>query len=86
MPSYNENQQKFADLYRANLLKAREKYQNGYFWPVEELDTVHSKMMVALIRGTANKDSHAIKWTCKELGIKPTYTEIKKFLGPENAE
>ena len=40
-----------------------------------------AKIMADGLRtGSANKDGKGIKRTCKELGIKYTYTEIKEFL------
>jgi hypothetical protein len=41
------------------------------------------KMTRALYDGNANKDGEGIKRTCKELGIKQTYTAIKAYLNGE---
>ena len=38
-------------------------------------------MVDAFARGSASKDSPAVKATLKELGIKDTYAAIKAFLG-----
>lgn len=38
------------------------------------------RMTNGLANNTANKDGAGIKNTCKELGIKYTYTEIQQFL------
>jgi hypothetical protein len=39
-----------------------------------------ARMMAALLRGSANKDSCAIKATCERLGLKHTYQAINGFL------
>lgn len=41
---------------------------------------VADKMIAAVERGSFNKEGHAFKATCKELGIKHTYKAIDEFL------
>lgn len=43
-------------------------------------ETLAVKMFDAILKKQADKDSRAIKLTCKNLGIKHTYQDIYKFL------
>jgi hypothetical protein len=74
------NQDKFFSEYAKQLERALIDYPNEYSWPVSELPNVLQKMCTAIERGSANKDSRAIKATCKVLGIKHTYTAIREYL------
>lgn len=74
------NREKFLETYRKNLILAREKYPDQYHWPLSEIETVFHRMTVAIDRRIFNKDSHAFKWTCRELGIKHAYRAIHDFL------
>jgi hypothetical protein len=56
------------------------KYPNEYCWHVPEPERVFSRMALALIHGSYNKDSHAIEATCKALGIAHTYEAINQFI------
>lgn len=68
--------QTFLGIYSEELKRAREERPDEYAWPVDELPRVLKRMTDALIRGTYNKDSIAIRRTCKRLGIKHTYQAI----------
>ena len=46
-------------------------------------EDLSEKMMPALIKGSANKDSKGIQRTCKALGIKHTYKAIDAFFNGE---
>ncbi len=71
----------FAQVYAEELQKAVLAYPEEYVWPVENVPTVAQKMIQAFRAGTYNKDSRAIKATCKRLNIKHTYTAINAYLG-----
>jgi thermostable 8-oxoguanine DNA glycosylase len=43
------------------------------------ISSIALKMIAALERGSYNKDSKAIKRTCKEIGIRYTYRAIREF-------
>ena len=70
----------FFDLYKKNLVQMRKEKPGLYCWPIEELNSIHLKMCEAMINGSFNKDSDAIKATCKELGLKHTYKSIKEYI------
>ena len=74
------NFDKFSTLYRKYLKEASET-DPAYALIKGRTDDVAEKMLHALTRKSANKDGYAFKKTCKELGIKHTYTEIYKYLG-----
>lgn len=46
-----------------------------------DIDDLHARMMAAFKRNSANKDSMAVKRTCKELGIGHTYKDIRAYIG-----
>ena len=49
-------------------------------------EALAEKMTASLLSGSANKDGAGIKRTCKDLGIKYTYTAIQEYLArPEDA-
>lgn len=70
----------FMDVYAEKLKQSRIEYPNEYVWPDSEFDTVLGRMRSAIERGSFNKDSRSFKATCKELGIKHTYTAIREFI------
>jgi phytoene/squalene synthetase len=71
----------FARLYEANLRRAVLEYPTEYVYAVEAVPQVAERMLRAIRAGGYNKDSRAIKATCKELGIKHTYKAIDEYLG-----
>lgn len=71
------NADKFEAAYRKTLGASMEKNPEQYF--STDLDLVISRMMPAIIRGSAAM-SPTIKAACKLLGINPTYKAIKEFL------
>jgi len=79
------NFERFAEAYRRNIRRARERFPDQYVWPIEQVEMIADRMLAAVQRGSANKDSHAFKWTCKELGIKHTYKAINKFIKQESS-
>ena len=74
------NRQRFAEAYERNLLKAVEKYPDRYHATQDDVPGIAARMVAAAIAGSANKNGSAFQWTCKELGIKHTYTAIKEYL------
>lgn len=70
----------FLALYMKNLIKAKNKYPEMYNWNdgVDVLE-VFRRMSDAFKRGTYDRHSHAIKWTCKEIGIPHTRDAITKI-------
>ena len=75
------NRVKFETTYRQQLEQAIKKYPEEYGYGVEEAGKVCVIMMDAIERGSYNKDSRAIKNTCKILGIRYTYTAIREYIG-----
>jgi hypothetical protein len=70
----------FMSIYATNLSLARKLYPEGYCWPDSEFQTVIKRMTDAVERGSYNKDGHAFRATCKDLGIKHTYKAISEYL------
>lgn len=70
----------FATIYKAELRKAVAKHPNEYRYTLAEADEVAERMLIGIRRGSANKDSRAIKATCKALNIKHTYKAIANYL------
>lgn len=67
-------------IYSSNLKKAVETRPDLYAWPIENLGTVIDKMRGAFERGDYGIEGLAIKWTAKEIGFKPTRTNINNYL------
>ncbi len=67
--------------YAKNLRMAIERYPEEYNYTIKELEQVLVNMQGAFERGTFNKDSRAIKATCRELKISFTYKAINSFFG-----
>jgi hypothetical protein len=70
----------FAMIYTEELARAVKDYPSEYRWPFKDVPVVAAKMLDAVKRGSFNKDSRAIRATCKRLGIKHTYTAIRDYL------
>lgn len=73
------NLDKFIEIYTEHLKHEVETNPQDYFWSISDLPVVVNKMKNAMEKGTFNKDSKAIKKTCKQLNIKHTYTEMRAF-------
>lgn len=80
------NKQLFLKEYEKQLRIAHEKYNDLYAWRITEFDEVFKRMSEALIKGSYNKDSHAIKAVCKTFKIKHTYSEINNFIKQEESQ
>lgn len=74
------NLEKLKFIYFKNLALCRAKHPDDYAWPDSELENVIRRMSSAIDKMSFNKDSHAWKLTCKELGIKHTYQAIKQYI------
>lgn len=74
------NPDKFFTEYRKQLEHAILTYPQNYAYPISQLGIVFEKMRIAIDAGSFNKDSQAIKATCKTLGIKHTYSAIHAYL------
>lgn len=71
---------KFFKVYESKLREAVERKPGEYAYGVDLVPVVVQKVRAAWDRRTANKDGAACKATCKELGIKHTYTAIYEYL------
>jgi hypothetical protein len=74
-------QDQFIETYKQELIRSHNADPTSYAWPLSELDAVFERMRIAILRGSFNKDSVAFRRTCKRLGIKHTYRDIKAFIG-----
>jgi hypothetical protein len=70
----------FMSVYERHLRAAHTSCPEQYKWPLSELPQVLQRMRIAIQKGSMNKDSHAFKATCKELGIKHTYIAIALYI------
>jgi hypothetical protein len=70
----------WVEIYEANLIKVVTEHPDLYEWPLSQVHMVAEKMRIAFENGSFNKDSLAIRATCKHFGIKFTYAAIKTFL------
>ena len=72
------NVDRWNSVYRAELAKAMESHPDEYM-PGIDAEIVANRMIAAFERGTYNKDSRAIRATCRHFGIKHTYAAINAF-------
>jgi hypothetical protein len=70
----------FMKVYEAELRFCLKCFPSEYAYTDDGVALVLDRMRTAIQEGTYNKDSRAIKRTCKALGIKHTYTAIKNYL------
>lgn len=71
----------FLEVYTRHLTKAVSDNPSDYTYHPNSSNLVAEKMVKAFLQKSANKDSIAVKRTCKELGISYTYKGIYEFLG-----
>lgn len=83
MPITAERLTEWRTVYEQKLAEAVQKYPQEYGFPVSDVPAVAGRMIVAFAKGSYNKNSHAIKATCKHFGIKHTYQAINKWLNQE---
>lgn len=72
--------QEFMRVYSKWLKHYRETKPEEYHWDMSQFNTVVGRVFQAVQKGRFNKDSHAFKATCKELGIPWTYKAIAEFI------
>lgn len=81
------NRELFRARYEQELRAQRPQDTTGaYSWSIERLPEICDLMVAGLAKGSANKDSPAIKRTCKALGVKHTYAGIQEFLSRQQAQ
>ena len=70
----------FLSAFIKNLLLARKKYPDQYKWASEvtTIDVIR-RSSESFRNGTYSRHCHAVKWTCKELGIACTRAAIDKI-------
>jgi hypothetical protein len=64
-----DEKQAFYEALMRNLIKAKLKYPKQYNWPDTDISEVFMKLAQSCREGTYSRHNHAIRWTCKELGI-----------------
>lgn len=74
------NLDKFMEEYAWQLDLAVRNFPEEYRYPIGMVPTVVARMRVGFTLGSFNKDSRAIKATCKKLGIPFTYKGIKAYI------
>lgn len=74
------NKERFAETYARHLKAEIKKNPGVYATRAEKADEVARRMTDSFEQGGANNNSPAVRATLKELGIKDTFADIKKFL------
>ncbi len=74
------NRERFLAMYREKLAAAVVNHPDEYVWPLDELDTVMSRMTEAIDSNSYSKHGQAFRDTCRALGIKHTYKAINAFI------
>jgi hypothetical protein len=69
----------FQEAYERQLHAAIDRYPSEYAYGHEQVAVVAPRMFAAMMRGSYNKDSRAIKATCRQLNIPFTYAAIGAF-------
>lgn len=62
----------FLQAYMVNLIKAKNKFPDLYTWVGTDVLEVFRRSATSFREGTYSRHSHAVKWTCKQLGLKNT--------------
>ena len=76
----------FKEVYTRMLTRAVTEHPEEYRYPISDVPAVVNRMMTAIEHASYNKDGYALRWTCRELGIKWTYGSINGYLhGYDNA-
>lgn len=75
-----ERLEQWMEAYTPNLRRAVTERPDEYAFGLEGVPRVADRMRAAFERGSYNHDGHAIKWTCKALGIPHTRKAICAFL------
>lgn len=69
----------FLSVLMKNLIEAKNKYPDQYNWQHADILDVFRRFAESMREGTYTRHCHAIKWTCKELGIPNTRQAIDKI-------
>lgn len=77
------NFETFMKAYCQNLYDAVRDHREEYCFGLDKVPDVVAKMKIAFGQRSYNKDSRAVKATCKQLGIKHTYSAINDYLKQE---
>jgi hypothetical protein len=72
----------FLQAFMRNLILAKNKYPETYLWPDVDVLQVFRAFVQSFTDGTFSRHGHAVKWTCKELGIENDRTFILKLFQP----
>lgn len=72
---------RFMAVYKPALAICHEEYRNEYAWEISELEAVCNKMRQAILSGSYNHDSRAMRMTCKTLHIKFNRRNIELYFG-----
>jgi hypothetical protein len=83
MRSEMTNKEQFFETYTKELTDAVQDHPEEYRYGIEAVPAVVEKIRDAFESRSFNKDSRAIKSTCRLLGIKHTYKAISEFIGKE---
>jgi hypothetical protein len=74
------HEKNFYAIYVEKLAEQIRKRPDQYAYTADHAPEVARKMTAALKRGTGNKDSLAIRQTCRELSIAYRYKDILEYL------
>lgn len=74
---------RFCEVMEKNLTFCVTTMPEVYAYPVSEIPAVMGRMRFALMRRSYNKDSPSFKRTCKDLGLRHSYTAINAFINGE---
>ena len=81
-----KNLDAWMQVYAEKLREAIRQNPEDYAYPLNEAEFAIHRMRGAFERGSYNKDTPAIKATCKEFRIPHTYKAIAKFLNGTQTE
>lgn len=75
------NRERWLATYTEELERAMSEHPDEFLWkPGTTAAGLAARMTDSLARGLANKDSRAIRATCRRLGVTHTYKAIQPFL------
>ncbi len=74
----------FLSAYMKNLIIAKNKFPDRYAWTHSDVLEVFRRMAESFRQGTYDRHCHAVKLTCKELGIACTRQAIDSIFSNSN--
>lgn len=74
----------FLSAYMKNLIIAKNKFPKLYEWKESDVLEVFRRMASSFRQGLYSRHCHAVRMTCKELGIKNTREAIDAIFQPKN--